>query len=159
MFGQYFLPWLWCQAFLFAESPYLLSSLGSVLSLQTWTMALHFNFRCKMREKPWSWFISHLFHYFSCRSGCVSTLLNIFCSWFWVGQVSIKPTKIFSGKTKKIPKRMWKLCGKPHWPTKSGRSDIPEIYSLFLGSLGQKYLVYVWHGSKSRAHWPFASKH
>lgn len=104
MFGQYFLPWLWCQAFLFAESPYLLSPLGSVLSLQTWTMALHFNFRCKMREKPWSWFISRLFHYFSCRSGCVSTLLNIFCSWFWVGQVSIKPTKIFSGKNKKIPK-------------------------------------------------------
>lgn len=68
-------------------------SLSSVLSLQTWTMALHFNFRCKMREKPWSWFISRLFHYFSCRSGCVSTLLNIFFSWFWVGQVSIKPTQ------------------------------------------------------------------
>lgn len=155
MFGQYFLPWLWCQAFLFAESPYLLSPLGTVLSLQTWTMALHFNFRCKMREKARSWFISRLFHYFSCRSGCVSTLLSILCSWFWVGQVtSIKPTKTFSGKKT----RMWKLCGKPHWPTKSGRSDIPEIYSLFLGSLGQKYLVYVWHGSNSRAHWPFASK-
>lgn len=101
MFSQYFLPWLWCQAFLFAESPYLLSPLGTVLSLQTWTMALHFNFRCKMREKARSWFISRLFHYFSCRSGCVSTLLSILCSWFWVGQVtSIKPTKTFSGKKK-----------------------------------------------------------